>query len=583
MRTLDWLVVAAYLGGTLALGMWLARRGSRSLAEYFVGGRAIPWWLAGASMAATTFNVDTPLYVTGVVERRGIAGNWEWWCFAFTHVFMAVVLARLWRRATLMTDAELIELRYGGRPAAVLRGTRALLFAIPINCLGIGYGMLAMRKVLVSIGALDALPLPGDPQLWAVVAIVLLVLVYAAAAGLWGVVATDFLQLALALLGAVLVAGYALHEVGGLGALREHLAQLGHADTLRLVPRPGDAALPFGTFLAYLGIQWWAYRGADGGGMFVQRLSSVRDERSAERAAVLFNVINYVVRTWPWVIVALAAMVVLPGLKDPETAYPLMMLHYLPVGILGLVLASLIAAFMSAVSTQINWGASYIVRDVYQRFISRDAGERRLVLVGRAATVLIAVLAAAGSLAMQDVGRIFRFIILVGNGSGTVLLLRWFWWRVNAWAEWAALLAAPLIALIATFVPGLDQWSFGAKLALTAFGTLAVWLPVMFLTAPEPPELLDAFFARARPGGPGWRAMRARVAAEPPAPLGRDFAEALALLLMVMGGMLAIGGFVVGSVGWEAGASGAVIVGWIWRKQVRRERDERSVRRTSET
>ena len=207
MRTLDWLVVAAYLGGTLALGMWLARRGSRSLAEYFVGGRAIPWWLAGASMAATTFNVDTPLYVTGLVARRGIAGNWEWWSFAFTHVLMAVVLARLWRRAALMTDIELIELRYGGRPAAVLRGTRALLFAIPINCLGIGYGMLAMRKVLVTIGAMNALPLPGDPQVWAVLVIVLVVLLYAAAAGLWGVVATDFIQLALALVGAVLVAG----------------------------------------------------------------------------------------------------------------------------------------------------------------------------------------------------------------------------------------------------------------------------------------------------------------------------------------------------------------------------------------
>ena len=582
MRALDWLVVAVYLCGTLVLGVWLARRGSRSLAEFFVGGRSIPWWLAGASMAATTFNVDTPLYVTGVVARRGVAGNWEWWSFAFTHVLMAVVLARLWRRATIMTDIELIEVRYGGRPAAVLRGTRALLFAIPINCLGIGYGMLAMRKVLVSLGVMQGLPLPGDPQLWAVVAIVLLVLVYAAAAGLWGVVATDFLQLALALFGALLVAGYALHEVGGLGMLRERLMQAGRGDALRLIPRPGDLALPFSTFLAYIGIQWWAYRGADGGGMFVQRLSSVRDERAAERAAGLFNVINYVVRTWPWVVVALAAMVVLPGLADPETAYPLMMLHYLPVGVLGLVLASLIAAFMSAVSTQINWGASYIVRDVYQRFVSHQASERRLVLVGRAATILIAVLSAAGSLAMQDVGKIFRFIILVGNGSGTVLLLRWFWWRVNAWAEWAALLAAPLIALIATFVPGLDQWSFGAKLVLTAFGTLAVWLPVMFLTAPEPPELLDAFFARARPGGPGWRAMRARVAAEPPAPLGRDFAEALALLLMVMGGMLAIGGFVVGSAGWEAGASAAVVVGWIWRRRVRGERDGRSVRRTSE-
>ncbi len=572
MRPLDWIVVAAYLGGTLALGMVLARRGSKSLAEFFVGGRAIPWWLAGASMAATTFNVDTPLYVTGLVARRGIAGNWEWWSFAFTHVLMAVVLARLWRRATIMTDVELIELRYGGKPAAILRGTRALLFAIPINCLGIGYGMLAMRKVLVALGAMNRLPLPGDPQLWAVVAIVLVVLVYSAAAGLWGVVATDFLQLSLALLGAMLVAGFALHEVGGLAALRERLVALGHGSALRLLPRPGDVALPFGTFLGYIGIQWWAYRGADGGGMFVQRLSSVKDERAAERAAGLFNVINYVVRTWPWVVVALAALVVLPGLQDPETAYPLMMLHYLPVGVLGLVLASLVAAFMSAVSTQINWGASYIVRDVYQRFIARESGERNLVLVGRAATLLITLLSAAASFAMHDVGRIFRFLILIGNGSGTVLLLRWFWWRVNAWAEWAALVVAPLIALLATFVPGLGDLSFGAKLALTAFGAIAVWVPVMLLTAPEPPAVLEAFYRRARPGGPGWRAVRAAVGLEPSSKLGRDFAEAGATLAMVLGAMLAIGGVVIGSDAWALGASGVLVGGWALRRSVRGEK-----------
>jgi SSS family solute:Na+ symporter len=568
VRALDWIVVTAYLGGTLTLGMWLARRGSKSLAEYFVGGRAIPWWLAGASMAATTFNVDTPLYVTGLVARRGIAGNWEWWSFAFTHVLMAVVLARLWRRAEIMTDAELIEVRYGGNPAAILRATRALLFAIPINCLGIGYGMLAMRKVLVALGAMDAFPLPGDPQLWAVVAIVLITLVYSAAAGLWGVVTTDFLQLVLALLGAVLVAGYALGEIGGLGPLRERLVQLGHADTLRLLPRPGDAALPFGTFLAYLGIQWWSFRGADGGGMFVQRLSSVKDERAAERAAGLFNILNYVVRTWPWVVVALAALVVMPGLKDPETAYPLMMRQYLPVGLLGLVFASLLAAFMSTVSTQVNWGASYIVRDLYQRFVSRGAGEGRLVLVGRIATVAITLLSAAASFAMDDVGKIFRFIILIGNGSGTVLLLRWFWWRVNAWAEWAALLTAPLIALLTTFLPGLDQLSFGAKLALTAFGAVAVWLPVMFLTSAERPEVLEAFYARARPGGPGWRAVRARVGLEPSSALGRDFVEAGAMLAMVLGAMLAIGGVVIGSTGWAIGASAALVGGWAVRRRI---------------
>jgi len=274
------------------------------------------------------------------------------------------------------------------------------------------------------------------------------------------------------------------------------------------------------------------------------------------------------VRTWPWVVVALAALVVLPGLKDPETAYPLMMRQYLPVGLLGLVFASLLAAFMSTVSTQVNWGASYVVRDLYQRFVRREAGQGRLVLVGRLATVVITLLSAAASFAMDDVGKIFRFIILVGNGSGTVLLLRWFWWRVNAWAEWAALLAAPLIALLATFVPALDALSFGAKLLLTAFGAVAVWLPVMLLTSPEPAAVLDAFYTRARPGGPGWRAVRARVGLEPSSALGHDLAEAGATLAMVLGAMLAIGGVVVGSVAWTAGSALAVLAGWIVRKRV---------------
>jgi Na+/proline symporter len=572
VRTLDWIVVAVYLGGTLALGLWLARRGSASLADFLVGGRAVPWWLAGASMAAITFNVDTPLYVAGLVARRGIAGNWEWWSFAFAHVLMAFVLARLWRRAEVMTDVELTELRYGGRPAAILRGTRALLFAIPVNCLGIGYGMLAMRKVLLALGVVDALHLPGDAGLWAVLLIVGITLAYAAASGLWGVVTTDFVQLVLALGGAMLIGWIALADIGGLGALRERLAAAGHADALRIVPRPGDAALPFGTFLAYLTIQWWSFRNADGGGMFVQRLSSVKDERAAEKAAVLFNIINYVVRTWPWVVVALAALVVLPDLRDPELAYPLMMQRYLPAGLLGLVFASLLAAFMSTVSTQVNWGASYIVRDVYQRFAEPGATQRRLVLVARLASVLITVLAAAASFAMNDVGRIFRFIILIGNGSGTVLLLRWFWWRVNAWAEWSALLAGPTIALLTTLVPALAALSFGAKLALTAFGSLAIWLPVMLLTGPERPEVLDAFYRKARPGGPGWRAVRVRVGLEPATPLGRDLGEGAAALAQVLGAMLALGGLVTGSTDWALGGTLALAAGTVARRTVRRSR-----------
>lgn len=568
MRPLDWIVVLAYLGGTLWLGLYLARRGSKSLVEYFVGGRAIPWWLAGASMAATTFNVDTPLYVAGLVARRGIAGNWEWWSFAFAHVIMAVMLARLWRRAEVMTDAELIEVRYSGKPAALLRGTRAFFFGIPLNCIAIGYGMLAMRKVMVALGVTDLLGLPGDPQLTAVALIVVLTLAYAAAAGLWGVVTTDFLQLVLALVGALLVAAYALAETGGLSGLRGMLQDAGRADVLRMLPRSGDAALPMGTFAGYLLLQWWSYRGADGGGVFVQRLSSVKDEREAEKASLLFNLLNYVVRTWPWVVVALAALVVLPKLDDPELAYPLMMQRYLPVGLLGLVFASLLAAFMSTVSTQVNWGASYAVRDLYQRFWAREAPQERLVAVARIATIVITMLAAATSFYMQDVGKVFRFMVLFGNGTGTVLLLRWFWWRVNAWAEWSALLAGTTIAILLTVVPGLASLTFGAKLGITAFGTMGIWIPVMLLTAPEPDALLEAFYARARPAGPGWARIRARTGAPPGSPLGRDLSETVAVLFQVMGAMLGLGGVVVGSWAWGLGGLGAVVLGVLLKKRI---------------
>jgi Na+/proline symporter len=530
---LDWLVVGGYLVATLALGLGMARRGARNLAEFFVGGRAIPWWLAAVSMAATTFNVDTPLYVAGRVARAGIAGNWEWWCFAISHVFLAVVLAKLWRRAGVVTDMELTELRYGGRPAAVLRATRAFLFAVPLNCISIGYGMLAMRKVIVALGLLDQLPpLPGDPRLWAILPLVLVVLIYTAVSGLWGVITTDFLQYLLAMAGAITVMGFALADVGGVAALGSALREAGQAN--RLDPIPGeDALLPISTFLGYLLIQWWAFRNSDGGGMLIQRLAATRSERDAERAAHLFNVLNYLVRTWPWVLVGLAALVVLPGLADPETAYPLLMKRYLPSGLLGLVFASLLAAFMSTVSTQVNWGASYLVNDLYARF-GGPKEDRVLLRAARWASIGLTGLAATLSFFMEDVGEVFRFLILIGNGPGLVLLLRWFWWRVNAWAELAAMFAGLAIAL-ATYLPALAGWSFGQRLMLTAFGSLLVWLPAMWLTKPETAEVLDGFYRRIRPGG-AWGPIRARVGLEPADPLARDLGRWLGWTAVILAG-----------------------------------------------
>ena len=558
MSGLDWGIVGVYLVGTLLLGVYLARRGGRSLVDFFVGGRSLPWWLAGTSMAATTFSVDTPLYVTGVVARRGIAGNWEWWAFAFSHVLLIYIFARLWRRAEVVTDVELTEIRYGGHPAAFLRGTRAFLFAVPINCIAIGYVMLAMRKVLEALGLFDgvAATLPGDARLWAVVALSVFVLVYAGLSGLWGVVATDFFQFFLAMIGALLVAGFAIADIGGIAEMKRQLIDMGQASTLRGIPEPGSPDLPMGTFLAYLGIQWWAFRRSDGGGEFVQRMSACRTEADAEKAAWLFNLLHYVMRSWPWILAALAAMVVFPALEDPEMGYPLLMLEYLPIGALGLVVASFFAAFMSTVSTQINWGASYVVNDLYKRFVNPDADSHKLVAFGRLASVIIVALAAVAAFFAEDIGTVFRFMIAIGTGPGAVLILRWFWWRVNAWGELAAMLAGFAIALL-SYLPIWGDIGFGLRLTVTAFGSAAVWLPVMLLTRPESDETLDAFYVRVLPGGPGWKDSRRRTGLEPARSLERDIARSVLAIGFLFGLMFAVGGAVL--LEWRLAAFAAVL------------------------
>ncbi len=556
MSGLDWLVITAYLVGTLAIGVWFSRRGARSFADFFVGGRALPWWLAGTSMAATTFSVDTPLYVTGLVARRGIAGNWEWWAFALTHVLMIYLFARLWRRSHIVTDVELTEIRYGGAPAALLRTFRAFIFAVPINCVGMGYAMLAMRKVIEALGLWQALPfeVPGEPRFWIVVLISLLVLVYAGLAGLWGVVATDFIQFVLALAGALLVAGYALPDVGGIAGAKATLIERGLGDRLDFMPWSEVAQLSLTTFFAYLGIQWWAYRNSDGGGMFIQRFIASKSEADAAKAAWLFNLLHYVVRTWPWIVVALVALILYPTLADPEIGYIQLMIDYLPAGLLGLVVASFLAAFMSTVSTQINWGASYVVNDLYLRWARPQALDRERVWVGRLASVVIVALAAMAAFFAQDIGTVFRFIIAIGTGPGAVLILRWFWWRVNAWAELAAMLSGMLIALL-SYMPAFGEIDFGLRLAVTAFGSAAVWIPAMLLTPPERPETLERFYRRTRPGGPGWRRQRAACGLAAQQDLGADLRSAAAGIVLLLALMFGVGWLVLGFWGRAAAAS----------------------------
>lgn len=567
MQPVDWLIVLIYMIATLVLGFYLARRASGSMEEFFVSGRSLPWWLAGASMAATTFSIDTPLYITGVVGNRGIAGNWEWWCFGIGHVAMIYFFARLWRRSEVITDAELIEIRYGGRPAAVLRGVKAFLFAVLINMVQIGYVMLAAVKVVDGLGIWESLGFGEgdevwgmDPKLLSVIGISLLVLLYAGFSGLWGVVITDFFQFFLGLFGAIIVAIYALSDpvVGGLSGLVEKAQALTEFDVLAFVPltrveseAAGGSLFGFAwstyagisatTFFAYVFVQWWTFRRSDGGGEFIQRLVSAKNEAEAEKAAWLFNIFNYVVRTWPWILVALAAVVLYPDLSDRELGYPRMMVDFLPVGILGLVVSSLVAAFMSTVSTLINWGASYLTNDLYRRFMNPNATQRQLVVAGRIASVVITALGAVAAFFADDVATVFRLVIAIGTGPGVVLILRWFWWRINAWAELSAMIAGFLVGVFTTLVPVLTIADFGIRLMVITVLTAAVWVTVMYLTKPESEETLEAFYRRIRPGGPGWRRFREKTGLQPTQPLALDVQRVAAASVLLFSLMFALG------------------------------------------
>jgi Na+/proline symporter len=591
MQFVDWIIVFGYMAATLALGFYLARKASGSMEDFFVSGRSLPWWLAGTSMAATTFSIDTPLYIAGVVGTRGIAGNWEWWCFAIGHVVLIYVFARLWRRSEIITDAELIEMRYGGNAAAWLRGMKAFLFAVPINCISISYIMLAAVKVIGALGIWENLgfaegELIGgmDPKLLSVIGVSVLVLLYAGLSGLWGVVITDFFQFFLALFGAVVVAVYAINSeaIGGLSGLVAKSQVLTDFDVLSFIPitietdggfdvRWSDIAGITGTtFFAYTFVQWWTFRRSDGGGEFIQRLAAARDEAEAEKSALFFNFVNYVVRTWPWVLVALAALVLYPDLEDKELGYPMMMLDFLPVGMLGIVVASLVAAFMSTVSTNINWGASYLTNDLYRRFMNPDATQAELVAVGRIASVLITAVGAAAAFFATDVATVFRLVIAIGTGPGVVLILRWFWWRINAWAELSSMVAGFFTGLFTTVVPILTIEDFGIRLMVITLVTAAIWITVMLITKPEKEETLNAFYRRVRPPGPGWSRQREQTGLGPATSLRFELQRVAAAILILFGLMFATGYALLLQFP-RAGVLGTVaVIGFLWLRMLNR-------------
>lgn len=501
-ETLDYLVVAGYVVLMIAVA-WIAKtRGQETLDDFFAGGKNLPWWLVGVSMVATTFAADTPLAITGLVAKQGIAGNWFWWNWMISGVVTVFIYAKLWKRADVLTDVEFIELRYGGKPASFLRGFRALYFAFPFNCIIMGWVTVGMAKILTVVTGADQ---------WIVIVILYaLIAFYIATSGLWGVIVTDFVQFILAMIGTIALAYFAVDHVGGLAELKTQLTNSMGFDVLSFNPFT-NPEIAITTALIWVGMNWWAawYPGAEpgGGGYIAQRMFSAKDERNAVGGTLLFNILMYAVRPWPWILVALVALVVFPNLQDPETGYPLMMLEVLPVGWMGLLMVAFLSAFVSTISTQLNWGTSYVVNDFYKRFMktpeefeSKEKAQKHYVLVSRVATLLMAALGVGVSYFFDTVSGGWEFILSLSAGIGGVLMLRWFWWRINAWSEITAMIAAMIGAIFSNQMGYEFAWSM---IYTTAFSTIA-WLIATFITKPESDETLKKFYAKVHPMG-NWK------------------------------------------------------------------------------
>jgi len=521
MSPLDWVIVVLVLGLTIGLAARFARRASRSTDEFFATGRSMPWWLAGTSMVATTFAADTPLAVAELVAQSGVAGNWLWWYAALGGMLTVFFFARLWQRSGVLTDVEFVELRYAGPPAAWLRGVKAVYFGLFANAIVIGWVVLAMSTVfrvlfpgMTVFGQSEVLGL--DAPTAAVGGLMLLVGVYSLISGLWGIAVTDAFQFTLAMVGSIALAWYALDlpEVGGIAGLKAALP----ADAFRFTPRLGNPvegaatlALSGVAFAAYMGVQWWAswYPGAEpgGGGYVAQRMLAARSETDSVLAVLWFAIAHYCLRPWPWILVGLAALVLYPGLENPGEGYVMVMRDALPSGLLGLLFAAFLAAFMSTISTQLNWGTSYLVNDLYRRFLAPARTEQHYVLVSRVLTFVLAIGGFLVATQLDSVSGAWGLLLSASAGIGLVLILRWYWWRINAWSELTATVV-PLL-LVALQLLGLDVPFLTSEFPTNLFGiagiTTAAWLAVTFLTRPTPEATLDAFYRRIRPGGPGWR------------------------------------------------------------------------------
>lgn len=505
LTSLDWIVVALYFVVNVAVALYYRHRAGSSLNEYFLSGRDVPWWLAGTSMVATTFAADTPLAVTGLVARGGIAGNWLWWNFLAGGMLTVFFYARLWRRSGVMTDIEFSEIRYAGRPAAFLRGFRALYLSIPIGCIVLGWVNLAMVKILMMV-----LGVSKETALFYVLAMIALTSLISTISGLWGVLVTDSLQFVIKMGCVIVLAFSAVSAAGGMEGIKASLAAAGKTSALSFTPDLDSPLTPVLTFLVYIGMLWWStwYPGSEpgGGGFVAQRMLCARDERHSLLATFWFNLAHFAIRPWPWILTALAVVVLYPDLADPESGYVRVMIDHLPPYLRGLMLAGFIAAFMSTNSTQLNWGAAYLVNDFYRRFWKRDGSERHYVLASQSATVLLTVVSAVITLYIDSISGAWKLLMATGAGTGGVLLARWYWWRVNAWSEVAAMVSAFAVSIGLQTVGKLNSdnaTDFAWLMIITTVVSTAAWVAVTFLTAPEPQTVLSEFYRRTRPSF-GW-------------------------------------------------------------------------------
>jgi Na+/proline symporter len=512
LTPLDWTVVALYFAFNIGIGFYYKSRAGSSVNEFFLSGRNVPWWLAGTSMVATTFAADTPLAVTGMVAKGGIAGNWLWWCFVASGMMTVFFYARLWRRSGVMTDIEFSEIRYSGRPAAFLRGFRALYLGIPINCIILGWVNKAMVDILMLILGVTKLQ-----ALAIVIGMIALTAGISTLSGLWGVLVTDMFQFVIKMSMVIALAVFAVQAVGGIDQMKTKLLAIdatrgNQGSVLSFIPDLDSAWMPMITFFVYISLNWWAtwYPGAEpgGGGYIAQRMFCAKDEKNSLLATLWFNIAHYAVRPWPWVLVALTSLILFPGLKDPETGYIRVMIAYLPPSLRGLMVAAFAAAYMSTIATQLNWGASYIVNDFYRRFLKPKASDHHYVVVAQLATILLTFVSAGVTFYMDSISGAWKLLIVTGAGTGSVLLFRWYWWRINAWSEVSAMIAAFLVSvtLQAGFHMDTDKPVDFAHIMLITVGiTTVAWLTTTFLTKPEPNDTLISFYRRTRPSFLGWQ------------------------------------------------------------------------------